>query len=76
MWTTLGEEPPLVVLDTLEELDDPPGLVVTGDLQAQAAAGDPRALAAVEDPRVQGVARVTPAAQVVDGAERRQQHRR
>ena len=67
MWTTLGEEPPLVVLDTLEELDDPPGLVV---------AGDPRALAAVEDLRVQGVARVTPAAQVADGEERRQQHRR
>ena len=66
MWTTPGEEPTLVV-DIPEELDDPPGLVVAGDLQAQAA---------VEDPRVQGVARVTPAAQVVDGAERRQQHRR
>ena len=23
-WTALGEEPPLAVLDTLEEVDDPP----------------------------------------------------
>ena len=76
MWTTLGEALPLVALDTLEELDDPLGLAAAEGLPAQAAAEDPLAQAVVEDLRVQEVARVAPAAQVADGEERRQQHRR
>ena len=49
------------------------GLGAAGVLLAR---GDPLGRAAAEDRKVPGVARVTPAAPVTDGEERRQEHRR